>query len=111
MCVLQNFIYLIGSFKKSIDLSFPKSMIKYTFTYHYTSMNKQCVDEMQFHGQVTVWTKGQIVIPKDVRNMLEIQPWDSLAVITRHGKAIWLVPSGNMREMLAYLNGEIKEEK
>lgn len=84
-------------------------MIKPTFNTVDTIMDKQCMDDMQFYGQVTVWTKGQIVIPKDVRKMLEIQPWDSLAVITRQWKAIWLVPSGNMKEMLDYLNSEIKD--
>lgn len=72
-------------------------------------MNKECMNDMQFHWQVTVWTKWQIVIPKEVRAMLWINPWDSLAVITRQWQAVWLVPSDNMRKMLAYLNGEIND--
>lgn len=71
-------------------------------------MKKNCASDMQFHGQVTVWTKGQVVIPKEVRKMLAIQPWDSLAVITKNWEAIGLVKSDNMQQMLNYLSAEMQ---
>jgi hypothetical protein len=37
-----------------------------------TELPKKAAIGVKMHGSVTVGTKGQIVIPKDVRDMLDI---------------------------------------
>lgn len=63
---------------------------------------------MKVHGSVVVWSKGQIVIPSDVRKMLEIEPGDSLFCITKDGKAIWLIPTQNLNNFMEYMKSEME---
>lgn len=51
-----------------------------------TKQNKKTC-EVAMYGTVTVGSKGQIVIPKDVRTKLGIESGESLIVLTK-GKAI-----------------------
>jgi len=61
-------------------------------------------------GTVTVWSKGQIVIPKEAREELNINEWDKLMVLTKHGMAIWLIKSDNMPKFLSYMQKELEED-
>ncbi len=61
-------------------------------------------------GTVTVWSKGQVVIPKEVRKELDINEWDKLMVLTKHGMAIGLIKSDNVPEFLSYMQQEIEED-
>ncbi len=62
---------------------------------------------MKMHTTVTVGTKWQIVIPQDVREMLNIKPGDSLMVVTKHGKAIGMVKTDDMAEFMEYMRVEM----
>lgn len=53
---------------------------------------------------VTVSSKYQIVIPKDVRESLSLKPGSKLAVLHYEGM-IRLVPLRPMREMRGFLKG------
>ena len=44
--------------------------------------NTSC--DMKMYGSVTVGTKGQIVIPKEIREDLSINPGDTLMILTKH---------------------------
>ena len=44
---------------------------------------KVCAHDMRIWGNVTVGPKGQVVIPKDVRDLLGITSKDNLVVITK----------------------------
>lgn len=59
------------------------------------------------YGSVVVGSKGQVVIPKDVRDELSINPGDSLIVLTKHGKAIGMIKSDDMREFMEYMQREM----
>lgn len=61
-------------------------------------------------GTVTVGSKGQVVIPKEVREELAINEWDKLMVVTKHGMAIGLIKSDNVSEFLSYMQTEIEED-
>ncbi len=52
-------------------------------------------------------SKGQVVIPKDVRDELGINPGDSLIVLTKHGKAIGMIKADDMREFMDYMQREM----
>lgn len=59
------------------------------------------------YGSVVVGTKGQIVIPSEVRKDLSIEPGDTMLVITKHGKAIALIKTDDLEEFLSYMNEEM----
>jgi len=65
----------------------------------------------QLTGSVTVGTKGQVVIPKDVRELLDIKEGDKLMVFTKHDKAIGLVKSDDLGEFLKYMQMELNEDE
>lgn len=66
---------------------------------------------VKMHSTVTVGTKWQVVIPSEVRELLNIKVWDSLMVITKHWKAIWMVKTDDMELLMEYMQKEINEWK
>lgn len=71
-----------------------------------TEKNYEC--NMKMHWNVVVGAKWQIVIPNDVRKMIDINPWDNLVVITKNGKYIWLLKADDMNNLIEHLNHEMK---
>lgn len=65
--------------------------------------------DMKIHGNVTIGPKWQIVIPKDVRNLIGVQPWDDMVMITKFGKAIWMIKSDDIQEFLKYMKSEMQQ--
>lgn len=62
---------------------------------------------IKMHGNVVVWSKWQIVIPNDVRKMLDISPGDSMVVITKNGEMIGLMKSSNIQKFINQMQEEI----
>lgn len=58
------------------------------------------------HGMVTVGTKGQIVIPKEVRDMLDLNEGDTLMAITKGGETIGFVKADNVPKFLETMQQE-----
>ncbi len=61
---------------------------------------------VKMHGSVTVGTKGQIVIPKDVRDMLEITEGNTLMTMTKYGKFVGFIKAEDMEEFIDLLRTE-----
>ena len=61
---------------------------------------------VKMHGSVTIGTKGQIVIPKDVRDMLDITEWDTLMTMTKYGKFVGFIKAEDMSEFIDLLKSE-----
>lgn len=61
---------------------------------------------VKMHGSVTVGTKGQVVIPKDVRDMLGISEGDTLMTMTKYGKFVGFIKAEDMEELIALLKAE-----
>jgi len=61
---------------------------------------------LKLHTTVTVGTKWQVVIPLEVREMLNIVPWDSLMVITKDWIAIWMIKTDNINDLMEYMQKE-----
>lgn len=59
------------------------------------------------HGKVSVWPKSQIVIPKDVRDLLNIKPGDDLMFITKGDIAIGMIKSDDVQKFLQYIHAEL----
>ena len=72
---------------------------------------KECQEMAQkwgvkMHTTVTVGTKWQVVIPQEVREMLNIKPGDTLMVVTKHGKAVGMVKMDDVDELMEYIKKE-----
>jgi AbrB family looped-hinge helix DNA binding protein len=61
---------------------------------------------VKMHGSVTVGTKWQIVIPKDVRDMLEINEGDTLMTMTKYGRFVWFIKAEDMEDFIELLKSE-----
>lgn len=60
------------------------------------------------HGTVTVWSKGQIVIPKKVRELLHIEEGEELVVFVKGDLALGLVKTTDMQILKQYLDDELQ---
>ena len=58
---------------------------------------------VKLYNTTTVWPKWQIVIPKEVRDLLNLEPWDSLAVLTQENRFIGLVRNQDINELMEYI--------
>ena len=66
-------------------------------------MNKKGC-EMKLCWVTTVGPKWQIVIPKGIRDQLNIEKWDSLAILLTQWKFIGLVRNEDISELMDYIN-------
>lgn len=64
--------------------------------------NKECFIKLCW--VVNVWTKWQIVIPKDIRDKLDIKSGDTMAVVLNDDKYIWLVKNEDLNELMSYVS-------
>ncbi len=62
--------------------------------------------DVEIMGSVRVGARGQIVIPKEVRDRLGIEPGDSLLTVLKGGKAVGFVKM-EMNEFLEYIREEM----
>lgn len=62
--------------------------------------------EVRMHASVTVGTKGQIVIPKEVRDMLNLNEGDNLLTITKYGKFVGFIKTEDMAEFIELMKAE-----
>lgn len=68
--------------------------------------------DKQLFGTATVGTKGQVVIPADAREALDIHPGERLYVIGSSSKK-WLgfIKEEQLRDMLDHLTNNIEQYK
>lgn len=69
--------------------------------------NKKC--SMKLHWTTTVWPKWQVVIPKEVRDLLNISPWDSITIVTKDNKAVAMIKNEDLKELFEYMKSEAIE--
>ena len=70
---------------------------------------EQCEDmKMKIWWNVTIWPKWQIVIPKEVRDLLGIKPWDSLVTISKWSIAVGFIKNWDIQNVLEYMKEEMK---
>jgi len=66
--------------------------------------------KMKIEGTASVWTKWQIVIPKNVREKFELKTWSDLVVLSSDFATI-LIKSENLKEMVAHFENIIEQTK
>ena len=74
-------------------------------------MTKQKHPEGKFMSSVKVGPKGQIVIPKEVREMFHIQPGDNLLLLADIDRGIAIHHSDVMQKMMEDAFKAIEKEK
>lgn len=74
------------------------------------SNHPEC-SNIQIFGNVVVGAKGQIVIPNEVRKMIDLNPGDSMIVTVKHGKAIWLIKSTDLESFVSMMQEELARIK
>ena len=65
---------------------------------------KKC--EMKLYWTTTIWAKGQLVIPKEVRDILNLKPGDSMTILLKNNKFIGLVRNDDIEELMEYIKNE-----
>ena len=68
-------------------------------------MLKKMID-LKVVSTTTVWPKWQIVIPKEIRDTLNIKPWDNMVVLMKNWKYIWLVKNDDIWDLMKYITSE-----
>jgi AbrB family looped-hinge helix DNA binding protein len=66
--------------------------------------------KMRIEGTASVWTKWQIVIPKSVREKLDLKTWSDLVVLSSDFATI-LIKSENLKEMVSHFESIIEQTK
>jgi len=73
-------------------------------------MKSETSKEDKYMGTVKVGTKGQIVIPKEIRDMFDINPGDTLMILADVQKGIAIERMEFFNKIAdAILNGKAKE--
>ncbi len=54
----------------------------------------------------SVWSKGQIVIPKEVREKLNMKSWDSVSFLLKDEKFLGVVPNHSIDLIVQYIESE-----
>lgn len=68
--------------------------------------------EKQLYGTATVGTKGQVVIPANAREALNIQAGDRLYVVgSQEKKWVGFIKEEQLRDMLDHLTNNIEQYK
>lgn len=58
----------------------------------------------KFYGTATVGEKGQIVIPVEARNELDLKVGDKLLVVAGHGKGLLIMKPDMIKEFAKKMN-------
>jgi AbrB family looped-hinge helix DNA binding protein len=66
--------------------------------------------KMKIEWTASVWTKWQIVIPKSVREKLDLKTWSDLVVLSSDFATI-LIKSENLKEMVSHFESIIEQTK
>lgn len=65
--------------------------------------------ETKLYWTVSLWAKWQIVIPKEIRDLLELKTGDSLSILLKWGKFIGLIRNNDLTELLEFMKQVEKE--
>lgn len=62
--------------------------------------------KIKLYWTTNIWPKWQLVIPKEIRDMLNISPWDSMTILLKDDKFIWILKNDDLKDLLDYMKTE-----
>jgi len=65
-----------------------------------------CPSCPMFIGSTTMGERGQVVIPKEIREIYNLKKGDALAVVS-HKEAIAFIPMDQAKEMLKHMTSQL----
>jgi len=65
---------------------------------------------MKLYWTTTLWAKWQIVIPKEIRDKLELKTGDSLSILLKWDKFIGLIRNNDLMELMEFIK-QMETEK
>lgn len=65
---------------------------------------KKC--EIKLYWTTTIWPKWQLVIPKEIRDKLWLNSGDSMSIILKDDKFIWILRNQDINELMEYVQSE-----
>ena len=70
-------------------------------------MKPNCkICKMKLCGTTTIGPKGQIVIPKEARDILKLSPGDSVTLVLKDDTALAIIKNENIQELFDYIKAE-----
>ena len=63
--------------------------------------------EPNFLGFITIGERGQVVIPKEAREILSLQKGDKLIALMPHGQSVVLIPASKAKKWIEKMNADI----
>lgn len=72
-------------------------------------MKKHSCD-MKLYWTTSIWAKWQIVIPKEIRDKLELKTGDSLSILLKWDKFIGLIRNNDLMELMEFIK-QMETEK
>lgn len=78
----------------------------YDYAYFMKSTSNAC-DMPEVGGTTILGERGQVVIPKTLREKLDLKKGDTF-VIMRHGNKMIFIPSTELKEMIAQMTTAIE---
>lgn len=72
-------------------------------------MTNKWLWDFKIHGTATLWPKSQVVVPKEVRDIMWINPWDDLVIITKSDKAVVFIKADNLTEFMDYVENHLTD--
>ena len=65
--------------------------------------NEKCPIDMKIMGFWSVGPKWQIVIPKEIRTLMNIESWDNFVFLLKDGKYMGLVKNEDVQELMDHI--------
>ncbi|MDD2907240.1 MAG: AbrB/MazE/SpoVT family DNA-binding domain-containing protein [Candidatus Gracilibacteria bacterium] len=59
--------------------------------------------DMKLYGTTTIGAKGQIVIPKEIRDKLDLKTGDSISILLKNDKFIGLIRNNDLTELMEFI--------
>lgn len=87
-----------------LSYKYEKSYFSYLYD-NYFNMLKKLIN-LKVVWTTAMWSRGQIVIPKEVRDKLWLEAWDNMVVLMKDDKFLWLVKNDNIWDLMKYITSE-----
>jgi AbrB family looped-hinge helix DNA binding protein len=67
--------------------------------------------DLKLCSTVTLWPKWQVVIPKEVRDIMNLKQGDTLVLFLKNEKFIWLLRGNDLKELMRFIENQLKSLK